>query len=103
MTDLWTLENLENVGQNKNERENECNTESGRKRKGGEEFDQVHMEIKINSELKLNQLPDLCEFSMNPLCGVFQGHKSLGNSPPAEHLLDGQTAYLGQSPLTTRL
>lgn len=31
----------------------------------------------------------------------FQGHKSLGNSHPAEHLLDGQTAHLGQTPLTT--
>lgn len=32
---------------------------------------------------------------------VFPGHKSLGNSHPAEHLLDGQTAHLGQTPLTT--
>lgn len=30
----------------------------------------------------------------------FQGHKSLGNSHPAEHLLDDQTTVLGQSPLT---
>ena len=53
---------------------------------------------KINTDLKLNQLLDPCKISVNPPVG-FLGHKSLGNSQPAEHLLDGQTA-LDQGPLT---
>lgn len=36
------------------------------------EFDQIHTETKRNTELKLNQLPDLSKPSMNPP-GRFSG------------------------------